>query len=72
MTYDYSKLKGRIVEKCGCQQNFAKLVGLSERSISLKLNNERFFKQSEIQKCIEVLEIKYEDIQKYFFTQKVQ
>ena len=39
MPYDYSKLNGRIVEKCGTQANFAEMMGLSERTISLKLNN---------------------------------
>jgi len=36
MAFDYSKLNGRIVEKCGSQGNFARQMELSERSISIK------------------------------------
>ena len=52
MAYDYSKLNGRIVEKCGTRANFAEMMGLSERTISLKLNNKISFKQPEIQKAL--------------------
>ena len=38
MAFDYSKLKGKIVEKFQTQQAFAKAMELSERSLSLKLN----------------------------------
>ncbi|OUQ32056.1 DUF739 family protein [Massilimicrobiota timonensis] len=72
MSYEYSKLKGRIVEKCGNQQNFAKLMGLSERTVSLKLNNERKFTQPDIDKALTILEIPIEEIKDYFFTPKVQ
>lgn len=72
MSYEYSKLKGRIVEKCGNQQNFAKLMGLSERTVSLKLNNERKFTQPDIDKTLTILEIPIEEIKDYFFTPKVQ
>lgn len=72
MAYDYSKLNGRIVEKCGTQAEFAKKMGLSERTISMKLNNKIAFKQSEIQKALDVLDLVSEEIQVYFFTLKVQ
>ena len=70
--YDYTKLIGRIVEKCGNQAAFAKRMNLSERSVSLKLNNKVSFKQPEIQTALDVLDLKSRDIQTYFFTQKVQ
>ena len=38
MAYDYAKLNGRIIEKCGTQAVFAERMGLSERTVSLKLN----------------------------------
>lgn len=72
MLYDYRKLIGRIIEICGTQANFSKKMGLSERSISYKLNNKVPFKQSEIQKALEVLEIAPQDIEVYFFKSKVQ
>lgn len=72
MAYNYAKLNGRIVEKCGTQAVFAERMGLSERTISMKLNNKIAFKQSEIQKALDVLEITSDEIQVYFFTLQVQ
>ena len=50
MSFDYSKLSGRIVEKYGTQYNFSIALGLSERSLSLKLNNRVPWKSTELQK----------------------
>ena len=69
MNYNHRKLRGRIVEKCGCQRNFAAAIGLSERSVSLKLNCIRHFKPSEITKACELLDIAEAEIPEYFFTQ---
>ena len=55
MAYDYAKLNGKIVEKCGTQAVLAERMGLSERTISLKLNNKVAFKQPEIQKALPIL-----------------
>lgn len=72
MKYDFSKLRGKIVEVFGKQQAFAKALGLSSRSLSLKLNNERYFKPTEISKAIELLGLSLSDIPEYFFTVEVQ
>lgn len=72
MEYDYSKLNGRIIEICKTQNKFAQLMGLSERTVSLKLNNSVPFKQPEIEKAIKVLNLTKDDIKSYFFKQKVQ
>lgn len=72
MVYDYSKLNGRIVEICGTQAAFAEKMGLSERSISLKLNNKVPWKQPEIQKAAKILGFPESEIQVYFFTIIVQ
>ncbi len=72
MSYDYSKLSGKITEVCGTQAVFAEKIGLSERSVSLKLNNKRPWKQPEMHKTAEVLGFTHSEIQEYFFTQKVQ
>lgn len=71
MKFDYSKLKGKIKEVYGTQNEFAKAVGLSFVSISKKLNNVRQFKQSDIDKISEVLKIPKEEIPVYFFTLEV-
>lgn len=68
MPYNYAKLLGRIVEKVGTQSNFAEKIGLSERSVSLKLNGKVSWKQSEIAKACEVLDIASVDIPAYFFA----
>lgn len=72
MMFNYDKLRGRIVEKFGTQMAFSKALGVSERTLSLKLNNRIFFTQDEISKCSNLLDISMSDIQDYFFTQKVQ
>lgn len=68
MPYNYSRLLGRIVEKVGTQSNFAERIGLSERSVSLKLNGRRGWKQSEIAEACKILEIRADDIPIYFFA----
>lgn len=72
MAFDYSKLRGKIVEKFGTQTEFSKAMNLSERTMSLKLNGERAWKQDEICRAVGLLELSNEDIQDYFFTLKVQ
>lgn len=72
MSFDYSSLLGKIVEVYGTQANFAEAMGLSERSISLKLNNKVRWKDTEIITVANLLDIEAEDIPKYFFKVKVQ
>lgn len=68
MPYNYAKLLGRIVEKAGTQRNFAEQMGLSERSVSLKLNGKTGWKQCEISKACSILEIGDKEISTYFFA----
>ena len=72
MAYDYSKLLGRIVERVGTQKEFAKQIGLSEHTVSVKLNNQLGWKQDEIRRIMSVLGITADEISTYFFTEKVQ
>lgn len=72
MSYDYSKLLGRIMEKMGTQAKFANAMNISERTCSLKLNGKIPFKQTEIVQACQVLEIADCDIPSYFFNLKVQ
>ena len=72
MAYEYNKLLGRITEKYKTQGRFAEAMGMSERSMSLKLNSKIPFKQGEITKACALLGIEDADIPSYFFTLKVQ
>ena len=72
MFYEYAKLLGRIKECCGSQSVFAKKMNLSERTISLKLNSKKEWKQSEIKQACEILNINNSEIPVYFFKAKVQ
>ena len=72
MSYNYSALLGKIVEVYGTQSRFSNAMGLSERTISLKLNGKRQWKQEEILKAAEILHIRKAEILKYFFTLEVQ
>ena len=66
MEYSFKKLRGRIVEMFGKQEAFARALGLSPRSLSLKLNNKRYFKPCEISRSIELLNLCTTDIPGYF------
>lgn len=72
MKFNYSKLKGRIIEKFGKQENFAKAFGVSTATISNKLNNKTYWDNPEIAKVIELLEISPDEINDYFFNYEVQ
>lgn len=72
MAFDYRKLRGRIVEIFGSQSEFAKAMKWSERTLSLKMTGKRPWKQRDICKAIELLELSEEDIPAYFFKVDVQ
>lgn len=70
MVYDYSKLEGKIIEKFGTRESFAKASGITAKSIYDKLNNKTIWKQPEISKAMDLLSISGEDIELYFFKKK--
>ena len=72
MPFDYAKLTGLIVEKYGTRGQFAKSLGVSERTLSLKLNDRVPFTQPEILRASKLLSISPKDLNEYFFTLKVQ
>lgn len=69
--YDYSKLKGRIKEKGYIQDDVAKAINNNRSTFSLKLNNRFLFNQDEIVAIVKFLDIPAEELQDYFFTEKV-
>ncbi len=72
MDFDYSKLKGRIIEVYGKQAAFAAAMGLSERTMSLKMKNKREWKQGEIEKACTLLHVPSCEINVYFFNRDAQ
>ena len=68
MRFDYSRLKGRIKTIFDTQERFATAMGISARTVSLKLNNAVDWTQREIILACELLKIPYRAIPDYFFT----
>ena len=69
--YDYSKLCGKMVEKFKTQYRFAIALGISERSLSLRLNGKVSWRDVDITNAIKLLDLSVEDIPEYFFKEKV-
>lgn len=70
--FDFSKLRGRIKEIYGTQSSFATAMLMNEATLSNKLNNNVEFSPKEIVRACLLLSIELEEIDKYFFTLKVQ
>ena len=67
-TYDYSKLNGKMRESGITQANLAKMIGISETSMNLRLKNKANFKQNEMLDICNVLHIPVEQVDVYFFA----
>lgn len=65
--YKYKKLRGRIVEKYGTQEKFAKAVGISETALSKKMQCKTGISQSDICLWSKLLDIQPEEYGEYFF-----
>lgn len=72
MSLDYSNLRERIREKGLNQKQLASLIGVSEGQLCKKMSGEYVFKQNEILRMCEVLDIEAADISIYFFAEKVE
>ena len=70
--FDYSKLRGRIVEKFGAQSQFSVALGISEGTLSSRMMNKSTFTGEEIARSCILLGIPFEEISRYFFTPKVE
>lgn len=68
MSYEYGKLKGRIKEKFGNQEQFAAAMGIGLSTLNLKLNNKAEWSQEEMKLSMVLLEEPISDIPLYFFT----
>lgn len=66
---DYSKLLGRVKEKALTQKGLAEKIGVSEGQLCHKLAGHYPFKQSEIAKICNVLEISKTDVGAFEISQ---
>ena len=66
--FDYSKLRGRITEKCGTQKAFAEKLGVTEGTLTSKLSGYTYFTQDEIFKTLDILDIEQSQVTLYFFA----
>lgn len=71
MMYDYSKLKGRIIEMYDSFGSFAEAIGISRQAVSNVLNGHTQFTASSIELWRNALDIPASEIGLYFFTLKV-
>ena len=69
--FDYSRLRGKIKEKCDTQESFTRQMGMSRTSLSKRLNNQIDFSQDEILRACKILDIDDSGITQYFFAEKV-
>lgn len=69
--FDYSKLAGKIKEQFGSQKEFAGALGISETTLSCKMNNIYYFTQAEIKSASKLLKLEPGTVSEYFFTLKV-
>lgn len=73
MVFDFSKLRGRIIEKYGRYDALAAAAGMSQAQLSDRLNNKVSFKPDEVYLLAskDVLDIPSAEISRYFLTPKV-
>lgn len=70
MNFNYEKLRGRIREKMRSDTVFAKRLGISKTSLSLRLNNQIHFSQRDIYRSMRILQISPEKLGVYFFDKE--
>lgn len=70
MPFDFSRLRGRIVEKYGSCEQFAAAMGHSKVWLSSRLNNVVPWRASEMREAAALLDISPEDLASYFLTPK--
>lgn len=71
MTFNYSKLRGKIVEKYGNMCNFSNAVGITPGYFATTLKRGGAFRQDAIYRMAHALDIE-DQIGDYFFTVDVQ
>lgn len=64
----FNKLRGRIKELGKTEADFAKDMGMSSSSLSLRLNGKIEWNLDEMKQVCTLLEISKEDVGDYFFS----
>ena len=72
MAKDFSKLKGRIVERFGTQVAFCDAINRSADWLSRRLNNQTDFVSDDMVLVMDALEIDPQDLHLYFLCPKVR
>lgn len=70
--FDYSKLRGLIIEKYGSQSALAAEIPISENQLSAYMTGNKRFTTKVMDRISVLLEIAPADIGTYFFTPKVR
>ena len=71
MSYNFAKLRGRMVEKNVSSKDLADRIGMASTALSLRLNGKRQFRLNEVEQIVTALDIPAEQIAAYFFTEEV-
>jgi transcriptional regulator with XRE-family HTH domain len=67
MSFDYSKLRGRMAERGVTQAQLAEKIGINKATLSVKLNGRYGFVNDEIITICKELGIHTDEISRYFF-----
>lgn len=67
----YNKLKGRIVEKFGSQGKFAAALGMTENTVSRKMQDKVEFSKDDMVRWAELLDIDSSEFWDYFFADRL-
>lgn len=68
--FDYSKLRGRIVEKFGTMSAFASAVNITEVALSRKLNNKIAISRNDMITWSKALDVSIDEYGAFYFVQK--
>lgn len=66
MSFDYSRLRGRIREIFKTEEAFANALGIARPTLSAIFNSKANFSQESIAKAVELLNIEKEEVYFYF------
>ena len=70
--FDFRLLTALIIAIFGSRQAFAKALGITKGTLSMRLNNKSRWPYEDILKACDLLSIDPKDIGIYFFTRKVR